>query len=348
MPLVGAWAFLFLAVTIAPSFTASCPYTTPALSWVTRALRIHVHPLLLIVIRKHIPYCAVWLLYKMLNWITVDFEIGRGVFIYRSHASFLVPMHTYFKTCASCLHELKLPKPVEEMDVQKDAQCDLEILAFADAQQADDRLLGTTIKSALEQSDADWVQLIEFAVQIIGNRIPVIDSETNLEHILNAYRSLSSSVRSVIEEIFHSHAIFKVTELGDSSVTIPKRNWKTVARWAFQVLTCVNDPEQLLLNLNLEANQSALVRAQAGMNRTWQLKRFTLALKLYHGAEMGFNYGDIDQSVLQLILTCLWTFNRGDAYKANWLLRQCLSLQFTAICQVVEAVYTSDAGKDSD
>ncbi|KAI0776501.1 hypothetical protein BC629DRAFT_1290505, partial [Irpex lacteus] len=29
VPLVGAWAFLFLAVTIAPSFTAHCPYTTP-------------------------------------------------------------------------------------------------------------------------------------------------------------------------------------------------------------------------------------------------------------------------------------------------------------------------------
>ncbi|KAI0776496.1 hypothetical protein BC629DRAFT_1290650, partial [Irpex lacteus] len=29
VPLVGAWAFLFLAVTIAPSFTARCPYTTP-------------------------------------------------------------------------------------------------------------------------------------------------------------------------------------------------------------------------------------------------------------------------------------------------------------------------------
>ncbi|KAI0758447.1 hypothetical protein BC629DRAFT_1272688, partial [Irpex lacteus] len=32
LPLVGAWACLFLVVTITPSFTARCPYTTPALA----------------------------------------------------------------------------------------------------------------------------------------------------------------------------------------------------------------------------------------------------------------------------------------------------------------------------
>ncbi|KAI0758457.1 hypothetical protein BC629DRAFT_1598041 [Irpex lacteus] len=89
-------------------------------------------------------------------------------------------------------------KPAEEAGMINDTKYDLEILASADALQADDRLLGTTIKSALEQSDANWVQLLEFTLQVIGNRIPVVDSETNLEHILSAYRSLSPSICEVV------------------------------------------------------------------------------------------------------------------------------------------------------
>ncbi|KAI0776502.1 hypothetical protein BC629DRAFT_1701585, partial [Irpex lacteus] len=286
---------------------------------------MHVYPLLLMVIRKHILYCAAWPLYKILHWITVSYEyqFSPGVFIYRSHTSFLVPMHTYFRCCTYRLHELKLPKWVEEGEMQKNAQHDLKILAVADALQADDRLLGTTIKSALEQSDANWVQLVEFAVQIVGNHIPVVDSETSFGHILNAYRSLLPSVREAIDEILQSHVKSKAVKASDDSIMLPS-NWNTLARWTFCILA---------------QGDISVVAQDIGV-----LKEFHLAQMLYQAAGFGYKLDILNQvtdsSLLWRVILCLLQHHKGSDDVEKKLLMHGLKLDFSILCSVLQAVYT--------
>ncbi|KAI0758451.1 hypothetical protein BC629DRAFT_1551424 [Irpex lacteus] len=146
------------------------------------------------------------------------------------------------------------PILVEELDMQKNVQHDLKILAAADALQADDHLLRTTITSALEQSEANWVQLIEFAVQVVGNRVPLVDSDINPKHIYKVYGRLSPAVQEVVNNIFTAHIAVKLAETSTGIVAFPK-NWGATAWWAFNIYTIIPNPSSPFLPLHLEPEQ---------------------------------------------------------------------------------------------
>ncbi len=243
IPLVCAWAFLFIAVTISPSFTARCPYTTPALERVTYILRTTITPPLSVIIFKYIPF----VFYRALE------EVFKHLY-HISNNDAIFPWYFFYTRKAARLSRRMPPSLVEEVDVIKNAQQDLEILAAADALQADDRLLGTTIKSALEQSDANWVQVIEFVVRIIGNRIPVFDSDMDLERMLERYKPLPSTVKEVVAQIISLRVIPQASAekfLGGPSFP---ENWQTTVKWAVCIFTEVNDHRAVapLLSLSLE------------------------------------------------------------------------------------------------
>lgn len=106
------------------------------------------------------------------------------------------------------------PPPLEETDVINYSAQDLEILATADELQADDSLLGTTLRSALEQSDLDWVRVTRFLVRIVGNRILVkpgfIESSLTLGAKVLDISSLSTVAKEAIHNLLYHHVLTKL------------------------------------------------------------------------------------------------------------------------------------------
>ncbi len=133
----------------------------------------------------------------------------------------------------------------------KDARRDLEILASADVLQADDRLLETTIKNALEQSNANWVEIIDFVIRVIGNRVPVVDGESNPQRILDSYHSLSPIVRVFIAQVFKLQVIPKATSEASIAISFPD-NWQNTARWALCIFLDLNYADAPLLLLRVD------------------------------------------------------------------------------------------------
>lgn len=340
LPLVGAWAFLFLVVTIAPSFTTRCPYTTPALAGITCAIRTHVYAPIACIMVKHIPHGIVWTLYRIFNWM-----LGH------IHIAVIQSAYRLFRDLNDQLREYE-PILLEELDMQKNVQHDLKILAAADALQADDHMLATTIKSALEQSDANWVQLVEFAVEIIGNRVPVVDSELNPEHISKTYRTLSPMVQEVINQIFRSQAVLKLAEnleIDAGSVDFPK-NWKSIAWWAFCTFIHIPSTNPPFLPLCLDENQLARLGQQADIIKRWYLEQLSLAVALYRTS--GFMSAGIRSfgwmgEYAPLQLTFQWALQSSKEVISvqKTLVRQCLIFDYVTVCQIFDTVYTNENGK---
>jgi hypothetical protein len=119
-----------------------------------------------------------------------------------------------------------VPLPPEESDILKDPTVDLDILVAVDAIQANDELLGTTVKAALEQSNPDWRRVVDFLAGTIENRIPWLDSEiANNDQLLVNAASLSRCFRESVMDIFISciapypEKIFDPTALEDCQVS---------------------------------------------------------------------------------------------------------------------------------
>lgn len=163
--------------------------------------------------------------------------------------------YSRMKTTTKHFADSKPAKPVEELDIMKDVQYDLDILVSADALQADDDLLVSTITEiALEQCNPSWIQSVEFVVSVIGNRIPLTptDADKDLGYILETYSLLPPAVKEVVDNIFKSRLISTAADTKEGEVTLPKLGWQTIARWAFCIFLDINSRDAPLNHLQFD------------------------------------------------------------------------------------------------
>lgn len=117
---------------------------------------------------------------------------------------------------------------MEEVEVTRDTSRDLHILIAADALQADDMLIDTTMAAALAQSNPAWTEAVNFLVQIIGNRLPVKGSDNPLGILPDTMaidvHLLSPGAKNAVVNIYTSHVLTKLPSSGDFQIGSPEFN----------------------------------------------------------------------------------------------------------------------------
>lgn len=176
LPLVCAWALLFTIATLSPAFSARCPYKTPALSYVTTLLRTRIWLLLLCSV---ITAACVLLLLVLCTFILPLAGLHILFNITSKEESILSGIHRDdliappIEIFTSCMQVGRGLAPEEEQDVLENPSKDLDILAAADAIQANSELELAIVKDVLKQRRPDYREALEFLVHIIGNRVPL-------------------------------------------------------------------------------------------------------------------------------------------------------------------------------
>jgi hypothetical protein len=186
--------FFIFVTSISPIFSARCPYKTPALELVTALFRRHVHR----------P------LYNHFHSLFLPFISAILFIIFVILSPILYGCHRLFFATSSG----KMGKFVrghtrltEEEDVIKDEAWDLDILASADALQTNDQLLGTTMASALGQSNVSWSEALEFLLKVTGNRLPLSATTLSDTPVLINIRTLTMQAQKAITSIFVHHVV---------------------------------------------------------------------------------------------------------------------------------------------
>ncbi|KAI0821132.1 hypothetical protein BC629DRAFT_428264 [Irpex lacteus] len=237
LPLVCAWAFLFITVTLAPAFSARCPYKTPALSSVTTTIRTRVWFLLRLTLGFVIPYPFHFLPVKLSLWL-------------RGSAGYL-PWHLSINKYR---RRLRRRARKEEADVLNDASKDLAILASADAIQANFELDLAIVEDVLKQTRPGPYEALEFLVQIIANRVPFPDGFTVLEKLplplgLINCESLSTRTKAGIitfldRYVINADSVSEPEELGTDSFQRNRDSWDSlgpVKQWAISIFASLSE-----------------------------------------------------------------------------------------------------------
>ncbi|KAI0804778.1 hypothetical protein BC629DRAFT_1208306 [Irpex lacteus] len=201
LPLVCAWAFLFIAVTLSPIFSANCPYKTPAVSPVTTTLRCYVSPLLYRWERA--------ILSSVLQFL-------RRRFICMNDFSVWGPLRCWSKYLER--------GPLEEADVRIRESEDMAIMITADAIQANTEPDLITLESALKQSGPvlSWEETVVFLLQIIGNRVPLsadLTTRMQLPTTMIDCSLLSTRARENIVDLFQRYVINRLPDVTDLAIS---------------------------------------------------------------------------------------------------------------------------------
>ncbi|KAI0337765.1 hypothetical protein BDW22DRAFT_852924 [Trametopsis cervina] len=208
--LVSAWAFFFIAATILPTFSARCPYKTPALSSLTSAMRVYLRPFWIKVLRILVATCAdrderssflrsilttvrVWIATALAN-ITYEgcLRLLGNVRLLRTRTSRILSttgahlrewlhhisairtmIHGWAdRTLASMTNEEHLH---DEATAIKTNAGDLAILVDADKLHGNDEVADAALSHAVRQSNLDWEEVLELAKSLILHRLPSQD-----------------------------------------------------------------------------------------------------------------------------------------------------------------------------
>jgi hypothetical protein len=266
LPLVCAWAFLIVTVTFSPIFSSRCPYKTPALSSFTGFVRVRIYLPLAAALVEYTPLVTATLRKCiMIGFLFVVCSIGRlatAILVTLSRNAEL-PQESLRQSKTDSLSSavsspwlidtFTAPRPPEESDVLKDPTVDLDILVAVDAVQANDELLGTTVKAALEQSNPDWSRVVDFLAGTIGNRIPWLDSEhANNDQSLVNTASLSRRFTESAMDIFVSHIAPSSKQIF-SSFRLDDRSRLVSAKRAVSVFVAISESTGTL-NSRFSAN----------------------------------------------------------------------------------------------
>lgn len=244
LPLVCAWAFLFGIVTISPVFSARCPYKTPALSAITTALRVHVW----YNARHYARGVFAILLVILLLVFRQMLKLIRGTFgIWKD---FVRAYEERFNDMIGKIVKAIIGEPrEEEVESLNKATNDLAILVAADAVQANLELDLVIMEDALKQSNPKWDEVVNFLVQIIGNRIPLQSQfAKGLQTGLIDCRLLSTRTQAGIRGFLTHYVIdnneFKlassIQEIGD------KPSWDSLSpyqQWTICVFLSLCEPD---------------------------------------------------------------------------------------------------------
>ncbi len=275
LPLVCAWAFLFIAVTVSPIFSAKCPYKTPAVSPVTTPLRCHVGPTLAHWGRVSARFPLLLLVFCF--WAIV-FTITLGIkiiFARRNRLGDALLSRAGDVILRTTTVSFKPPRriPMEEADVRIRESEDMEILITADAIQANTEPDLITLEAALKQTNPSREESVVFLLQIIGNRVP-LSTDLTLAHVqlpitMIDCSSLSTRTRENIVDLLQRFVISHLphaSELVVSEVqahgikisvneTDPSGTWKSILLvWAMTIhISCSHKcalPEKLLVAID--------------------------------------------------------------------------------------------------
>ncbi|KAI0338518.1 hypothetical protein BDW22DRAFT_702260 [Trametopsis cervina] len=153
LPLVCGWAFLFIAATIFPIFSAQCPYKTPALDGLTTFLRDLLWSMWT-GIMKHLA---------AVQWQPSPTILLRLVGIVRRWAD------------RQHMRLTNMTFSRNEDAASKSDSADFAILLNADKLHGNDEVVDTAISHAIQQSKIKWEDAIELVQQLILNRLPSQD-----------------------------------------------------------------------------------------------------------------------------------------------------------------------------
>ncbi|KAI0347058.1 hypothetical protein BDW22DRAFT_492857 [Trametopsis cervina] len=161
LPLVSAWAFLYISATICPVFSAHCPYKIPALDTLTTLTRNRLR--------------------RFYETVLQNIQAGNG----RNAAGASTtanttsrPAHipvpsTVQRWAKRCLRRLNdKTRPYDETAAIATNTSDLDILLDADRLHGNDEVLDAAISHAIHQSKILPADAIPFTQQLIRNRIP--------------------------------------------------------------------------------------------------------------------------------------------------------------------------------
>lgn len=242
LPLVCAWAFLFITVTVSPIFSARCPYKTPALLAITTALRVHVWCKLRHYARAVLAISAGILFLsflKVLKIIRDIFGIWKDfVGAYQEREDDVIN-----KMTAIIKEEISSQEEAESLNKPSN---DLIILLSADAAQANLELDLVIMEDALKHSSPRWDEVVHFLVQIVGNRTPLLDEFTEgPQTSLIDCRLLSARTRAGIMGLL-SQYVANSDELASSNAQNIGSSWDSLGpakQWTICVFLSLREPD---------------------------------------------------------------------------------------------------------
>ncbi|KAI0821134.1 hypothetical protein BC629DRAFT_428426 [Irpex lacteus] len=242
LPLVCAWAFLFITVTVSPIFSARCPYKTPALLAITTALRVHVWCKLRHYARAVLAISAGILFLsflKVLKIIRDIFGIWKDfVGAYQDREDDVIN-----KMTAIIKEEISSQEEAESLNKPSN---DLIILLSADAAQANLELDLVIMEDALKHSSPRWDEVVHFLVQIVGNRTPLLDEFTEgPQTSLIDCRLLSARTRAGIMGLL-SQYVANSDELASSNAQNIGSSWDSLGpakQWTICMFLSLREPD---------------------------------------------------------------------------------------------------------
>ncbi|KAI0821136.1 hypothetical protein BC629DRAFT_428522 [Irpex lacteus] len=245
VPLVCAWAFLIISVTVSPVFSARCPYKTPALSSITTALRIRVWlPTAAIampwvwrltagVVRA---ICTIILILASTLFVGVVIILDALPFGPKTFGKAFVASVGLVDDKLQALSCSDWTTPQEEAEVLTDNSKDLSILAAADDFQANAELDLVTMKHALEHSKPTWDETVGFLVQVIGNRVPLpTPFSEGPKGSLVDFNLLSIRTKAAISELFDCYVMSRLPADAESKGPLSDST-STAGAWAAFIL----------------------------------------------------------------------------------------------------------------
>jgi hypothetical protein len=215
-----------------------------------------------------------------------------------------------------------IPTLPEESDVLKDPIIDLDILVDVDAVQANDELLGTTVKAALEQSNPDWSRVTEFLIKTIRNRVPWPDSEIadggwSLENKASLSRRFTESVMEIFLLYIAPHS-------KDVSDSMRSKDRLGHALRAVSVFVAIAETTSLdsRLSANLHhvfvewlATLSHITEIQGGNGHLIWRCMLPVACKMYEDEGSGFVEKKLE--LLQLVLIFMQVVSVNLTYRSR-------------------------------
>lgn len=189
LPLVAAWGFCLLVVTILPVFFPRCPYKTTLLK------SLHI----------------LWAIEAAADWL-YDWRPLQ----YVRKAGKLQWLHDF----SWALYKHRLAH--EESEIITKDKSDLHILSNVDILQSNDELLGTTIFESLQQiHQPRWVDIVDFVLQVLDHRLQAKVPLSGSPRPLNL-RPLSRSAYVGVIDILSYYASMHLLKPGQQTSTVSR------------------------------------------------------------------------------------------------------------------------------